>query len=262
MLISIIVPTYRPKIEKLIPLIKSLISQDYPCELIFSDAEKSYFPKILNNITDLFNDSKVELKVVLSVTDYDPLTRGQSINLGIKQAKGDILLILHVDNTLPDNALRYISKAMENENYIAGGFLKRYNPSFFFGITAKMANIRAIFLKRMAGTNAMFMRRDICIKNPFSKHFMEDICYSDFLVKAYSKKRVCIIHKYVSVSSHKYIKAGPLKQIAINVLILYLYRQPNSNFTSLRLFYNSAASKSFYDILLEAYRLYKGFQGV
>jgi len=251
--ISIIIPCYRVKLEDIVIQLDSLIDQDEECEVIFSDGEKDYFNSFIPSVSSMLYGSLISLKIVQNKKSHTVLTRGESMNLGAKNAIGDILLFLHLDTILPKNALKVINSTMKEEKFVGGGFLKRYDAGFFLRITKTILNIRVKLFKRMVGTNAIFVRKSIFNERSFSEGFLEDVDYSDYLLEKYSKNAIVIIPDYISVSSAKYIKNGVIKRVLINGLIMFLYRFKYSEVQELETIYKK--SNSLCDAYKTAYHI-------
>ena len=222
--VSVIIPCYKVKLEDIVNQLDGLIEQNEECELIFSDGERDYFNSFIPSISSMLYGSPITLKIVQNYENHTVLSRGESMNLAAKNAKGDILLFLHLDTILPKNAIKIINNVMNEEKVVAGGFLKRYDAGFFLCIIEKILNIRTKIFRRMVGTNAIFVRKSIFEKRNYINSFLEDLDYSDYLLESYSKDSIRIVYEYVKVSSIKYKKHGVLKGVLKNSLIMFLYR--------------------------------------
>ncbi len=255
-MISIIIPTLRVEKKPLVLQITHLLKQSEDFEIIFSDGEKEVFTRQYGNfISQWLMDKGVHHITVDNPHDHPILTRAESMNLAAKKALGDILLFLHMDIFLPTDGLKKIGEAMKNPDTIGGGFLKGYNQPFACHLTEKLLNYRTTHFKKMVGTNAMFLRKEICDENPFPEQFMEDVALSDQLIQRYSKHRIAVISEYVKVSSIKYRKHGPLKGILINALIMILYRVGRVRPSPLENLYKSSGKDSILKICLKACQL-------
>ncbi len=224
-MISIIIPTLKVEKEFLNLQLTHLLKENEDFEIIFSDGEREVFVQQYGTmISEILIGKGIHYTIVDNPHGHSILTRAESMNLGAKKAHGDVLLFLHLDIFLPSDGLQRIAEAMTNHDIIGGGFLKAYDRPFAFRLTEKLLNYRTSYFKRMVGTNAMFLKKEIYDLNPFPEQFMEDVALSDQLIQRYSKDRIAIIPEYVRVSSIKYRKHGSLKRILINALIMFLYR--------------------------------------
>ncbi|GMT49936.1 MAG: glycosyl transferase [bacterium] len=255
-MISIIIPTLRVEQKPLALQITRLLKQNEDFEIIFSDGEKEVFATQYGNlISELLMDKGIHCIIVDNPHGHPILTRAESMNLGAKKAQGDILLFLHMDIFLPADGLKRIAETMKNPDVIGGGFLKGYDQPFACHLTEKLLNYRTTHFKKMVGTNAIFLRKEVCDANPFPEQFMEDVALSDQLIQRYSKRRIAIIPEYVEVSSIKYRKHGPLKRILINTLIMMLYRAGRVKPSSLENLYKSGRKDSILRVCLKACQL-------
>jgi len=86
--------------------------------------------------------------------------RGTQMRLGAESATGDVLLFVHADSWLPPHAGRAILDCLRDPTVVAGGFWKRFHnsPLSLRGSRPKCA-IRLIFGRRIAGDQALFVRR-------------------------------------------------------------------------------------------------------
>ena len=256
-MISIIIPTYRSKKEEVIAQIDNIICQNYECEIIFSDGESDYFLPFLNDVTAILDYTSIQLKVVQNRNNHSVLSRSQSMNLAAKEASGDLLLFLHIDTFLPPDALHNIEQRMKEDQFIAGGFLKRYDQPFAFGLTEKLLNYRTNITKQLVGTNALFIRSEVFKKEPFPEQFMEDILYSDHLIKKFGRKNIVILPDQMTVSSMKYIKHGPFRRILVNALVMLLHRTYQIDLHHLEEIYKSSKEDSLCQIYKKGWHFIK-----
>jgi len=118
--------------------------------------------------------------------------RGRQMNAGAAACHSDVILFLHADTWLPDNAIGSISNAI-----IRGAEWGRFNvqisgTSFLLRIVASMMNIRSCVTGICTGDQAIFMRRDVfAMLGGYSTiPLMEDIEFSRRLKRV--ARPVCI----------------------------------------------------------------------
>ncbi|MDH5682635.1 MAG: glycosyltransferase [Spirochaetota bacterium] len=256
-MISIIIPTLRITEEEIIRQLESLILQNRECELIFSHGEYQGFQIHIQTISDMLADTNISFKVIQNPQTHTILSRAESMNLAAEKASGDILLFLHLDCFLPPHALHSIDVTMKNPNYIAGGFLKRYDRAFFCRLTEKVLNYRSKTAKRLVGTNAIFVRKSVFKDKPFPNQFMEDVAFSDNLLENYSKTSIVIIDDPVIVSAVKYGQNNGWKRILINACVMILHRVYKVRHEELEKLYKSGNKKSISALVKESCRLKK-----
>ena len=88
--------------------------------------------------------------------------RGNQMNCGASQARGDILLFLHADTRLPDKALSLIETRIgEDRRIVAGAFDLGFATSRrVFRLTEAYVFLRTRITRIPFGDQAIFVRRD------------------------------------------------------------------------------------------------------
>jgi rSAM/selenodomain-associated transferase 2 len=90
-----------------------------------------------------------------------PKGRARQMNCGAAKASGDILIFLHADTRLPENALKKIDTILEDKAIVGGAFdLGIDSDRFAFRIIEKMASWRSRLTRIPYGDQAIFIRRD------------------------------------------------------------------------------------------------------
>jgi rSAM/selenodomain-associated transferase 2 len=88
--------------------------------------------------------------------------RGQQMNLGAANARGEILLFQHADNWLPSDALQQINVAMSQSDAHGGGFRQRLLSDRWIYRLIEFGNAyRARCQRLVYGDQGMFVRRSI-----------------------------------------------------------------------------------------------------
>ena len=91
-----------------------------------------------------------------------PPGRGVQQNAGAAAASGDVLLFLHADTILPDNAFTLIRQAMDDPLLSGGAFSLSYEPRTpGLAFIAWAANLRSRHTRVPYGDQAIFLRRDV-----------------------------------------------------------------------------------------------------
>jgi len=136
--------------------------------------------------------------------------RASVMNFGAQKAEGDILLFLHADCILPDDAFPMIRKALGGKDVAAGGFdLGISDPGLRFRIIEFGANLRAHVTSLMYGDQGMFLRKDIfnSIGGFADIPLMEDIEISLRLKKT---GKIVFIKPSIKTSPRRWLKEGVL----------------------------------------------------
>jgi len=147
--------------------------------------------------------------------------RAVQMNVGAKLCTGDVLLFLHADTILPDNAFREIRKRMQ-DNKVAGG-------SFYIAFDADNFILRGIsFITRFNfrlfhfGDQGIFVRRDVfqALNGYKEIPIMEDY---DFYKRLRKQGKVVLIRMPVISSARRFTKKGILRQLLINKFVVLAY---------------------------------------
>jgi rSAM/selenodomain-associated transferase 2 len=150
--------------------------------------------------------------------------RGSQMNAGAGEAAGDILIFLHADTRLPDNALNLITAAMDGKSFVAGAFdLGIDSRRFSFRIIEKMASWRSRLTRIPYGDQAIFIRADYfkfvggfqCIP------IMEEV---DLMRRIKRKNgRITILRQRVLTSPRRWETEGIIFCTLRNWLLITLY---------------------------------------
>jgi len=134
--------------------------------------------------------------------------RAAQLNTGARSAGGDILLFLHADTLLPENALNTITTQINQKQREAGGFKHSFgNKDWRLKLISFLDNRRCFKTRIIYGDQAMFIKRDLFIQlNGFPDvSIMEDVYFCEQLVKHTTP---VIIDSYVETDPRKFIKMG------------------------------------------------------
>lgn len=134
--------------------------------------------------------------------------RASVMNFGAGKARGDILLFLHADCLLPDNAFTFIRDTLANGDIAAGAFSLRIDhPGFGFRLIESAASIRSRITSLIYGDQGMFLRKEVFdhIGGFSAIPLMEDIEISRRLKK---KGKIFFIQSPVRVSPRRWLKEG------------------------------------------------------
>ena len=86
--------------------------------------------------------------------------RAKQMNAGAGLAQGEILLFLHADTKLPDDALKKAAKVLKNGKYVGGAFDLEINSNrLTLKLIAACASIRSRSNRIPYGDQAIFIRR-------------------------------------------------------------------------------------------------------
>ena len=185
------------------------------------------------------NDGTIEIaKKLADKVIKSPQGRFKQLNQGAENAMGEILLFLHADTTLPQDAMVRILDVMRIPKNIAGGFEKSWiwTPNFhttsfirwLVGLWEEIGNWIVRLIKSYPGDNAIFIRKNV---------FNEIEGYSPLLIcegvdlmlrlKKYARKRkLKIIHvqSQVKTSARRYEEHGFFNVLKYWFILYILWR--------------------------------------
>jgi rSAM/selenodomain-associated transferase 2 len=199
--ISIIIPVYNEE-ECLLKndVYYQVISQ--AGELIFVDGGST--------------DRTVSLARKLGRVITAPKNRGAQMNVGVKEAKHNIILFLHADAVIHLENLQQIVKAIKDKGYIGGCFKQVLDdPAILYQWIAWTGNFRAKVSKIFYGDQAIFVRKDIFqeLEGFPEVKIGEDVLFTKKLRR---KGRVGILPFAVNCSARRWKKQGVLKTFCLN----------------------------------------------
>jgi rSAM/selenodomain-associated transferase 2 len=150
--------------------------------------------------------------------------RGRQMNEGAKIARGEILLFLHADTVLPQDALGLIDETMRDRRVAGGAFdLGFRTPRFAFKVIATVASLRSRLTRVPFGDQALFLRRDYFERIGGYKEIplMEDVELMDRIRRLGDP--IAFIGKPVLTSTRRWEKDGLLRCTLRNWLLQLLY---------------------------------------
>jgi rSAM/selenodomain-associated transferase 2 len=150
--------------------------------------------------------------------------RGIQMNHGAARATSDILLFLHADTFLPQDAFARIREAFQDAEYVAGCFdLGVRSARKLFRITERYVALRTTITRIPFGDQAIFVRREYFERIGGYREIpiMEDV---DLMRRIRGRGDViCIIPEKVSTSARRWEKEGVLQMTFRNWVLQALY---------------------------------------
>ena len=212
--ISIIVPVLNEQ-EQINPLIQHLepFAQRHSIEVIIVDGDRH--TSTINAIT--YEPSWL-------VTTSSPPGRGIQMNKGARIARGDILLFLHADTSLPRHGLKNILDLLKNADIQGGAHdlhIQTANPVLSW--IGNVASWRSRFTRIPYGDQVIFVRKTVfqALGGYPDIPIMEDVAFMKKLKKR--QAHIHILKAPVSISDRRWKKEGVLYTTLRNWLLLTLY---------------------------------------
>lgn len=150
--------------------------------------------------------------------------RGRQMNAGAGVARGEVVLFLHADTTLPEGALEKIGRTLEDPDYVGGAFdLRIDSDTLFLRYISMRASHRSRWNRLPYGDQAIFLRKEYFDKIGRFKEIplMEDI---DLMLRIKKdKKKICILHDKVTTSARRWQRDGALFTTIRNQILVTLF---------------------------------------
>lgn len=167
-------------------------------------------------------DGTVEIAKKMNIAIYQaPKGRASQMNFGGELAQGDVLLFLHADTILPENAYCLITQALLTEHVVGGCFQLSFD-SDLRGLRLSASFTRFTFALFHYGDSAYFVRSDVFRKvggyNPYP--IMEDI---DLWLRLRRCGTMIVLKSVVTTSSRRFLRNGVFKQQSLGTVLVLLF---------------------------------------
>jgi len=159
---------------------------------------------------------------VVDAVILSPPGRARQMNAGARASRGEILLFLHADTTMPEGSIASVRKAMKRDDILGGAFSVRLGVSAdspplrkaALRLTSRMINVRARFLRAYTGDQAIFLRRDIFegIGSYPEIPLMEDVELSRCLTR---RGRTVLLPDAITTSARRWESHGTMRTILL-----------------------------------------------
>lgn len=150
--------------------------------------------------------------------------RGGQMNAGAAVARGEILIFLHADTTLPDNALGKISQTLQDRDYVGGAFdLKIDSDRLFLKYISARASLRSRWNRIPYGDQAIFIRKKYFDQIGGYKEIplMEDVDLMWRIKK--DGKQIVILPDKVTTSARRWESEGALYTTLRNQILVRMF---------------------------------------
>jgi rSAM/selenodomain-associated transferase 2 len=154
-----------------------------------------------------------------------PRGRGPQMNAGVRAARGDVLLFLHADASLPADATAWVEHALAEPGVVAGAFRIRTRADGgrnWLGPLLRLADLRSRLTRLPYGDQALFVRREAFERaGGFpDQPLMEDV---ELARRLRGLGRIRIVPAVVQVSGRRFL-ARPVRALLAMRLFPMLYR--------------------------------------
>ncbi len=208
---SIIMPVLNEEVvleRYLIPLTQQCAHHEY--ELLIVDGGST--------------DATVAIAERFGKVIYSERGRATQMNCGAQAAKGDILLFLHADTLLPQNAFDAVEDAFSSSKVVAGAFRVCFNCDRLpYRLVAFATNLRSRLTNVFTGDQAYFIRAESFreVGGYPDQPLMEDL---EIITRLRTVGRVVLIPHYVTTSARRHEKLGLLRSVLHMWYLRTLYK--------------------------------------
>lgn len=168
-------------------------------------------------------DSTVAIAQRYGSVITSPRGRACQMNGGATVAKGDVLLFLHADTQLPQNALSAIEQTLQTPEVVAGAFRICFNcHSLSYHLVAFATNLRSQWRTSFTGDQAYFIRASSfrAIGGYPDMPLMEDLAIIASLRRI---GKVVLLPQYVITSARRHEQVGLWKSVCFMWYLRFLY---------------------------------------
>ncbi len=147
-------------------------------------------------------------------------SRAGQMNVGAREATGDVLLFLHSDTLLPKTAFQDIRDALSDPAIIGGRFDARTDhDTGLLWIVCRMVNLRSRLTRIATGDQAIFVRRDVfqSMGGYADIPLMEDI---DLTRRLKTQGAIAMLQSCVITSARRWKTDG----VVYTILLMWIFR--------------------------------------
>lgn len=152
-----------------------------------------------------------------------PPGRASQMNAGAAVTQSDVLIFLHADTHLPDNARQAIESALADPAYVGGRFDVRFERDRGWAwIIARLISLRSRLSGIATGDQAIFVRRSTFdqLDGFADLPLMEDV---DFTRRLKRIGRTAALRACVTTSFRRWDRCGPVRTICLMWTLRFLY---------------------------------------
>ena len=150
--------------------------------------------------------------------------RAAQMNNGAKIAQGEVLLFLHADTLLPDDAFCVIEHALKSQEVVGGAFRICFNcHKWPYQLVAIATNLRSRIHKIFTGDQAYFVRSFSfrAIGGFPDQPLMEDL---EIIKRLRKIGNVVLLPQYVTTSARRHERLGLIRSLLFMWYLRTLYK--------------------------------------
>jgi len=170
------------------------------------------------------SDSTVAIAERYGRVVSSPRGRATQMNAGAAVASGDVLLFLHADTRMPDDAFCAIEQALASPGVVAGAFRLCFNCDRWpYRLVAYVTNLRSRVRGMFTGDQAYFMRASSFRASGGypDQPLMEDL---EIITRLRKHGKVILMPQYVTTSARRHEKLGLMHSVLFMWYLRTLYR--------------------------------------
>jgi rSAM/selenodomain-associated transferase 2 len=172
------------------------------------------------------SDATLEVARALGArTVSGPACRGAQLNRGAAATDADILLFLHADTVLPENAGRAVRDAVA-AGAPGGAFFIRFDrDGFVYRLGGRVVNLRTRLAFAPLGDQAQFVTRAAFRELGGFREWpiLEDLDFAKRMRRRWGRRRLAVVEPPVVTSARRFERQGPARTVARNWMIWLLF---------------------------------------
>jgi rSAM/selenodomain-associated transferase 2 len=182
----------------------------YDCELLIVDGGST--------------DRTIEIAQHFGRVISSPRGRATQMNSGAGVVSGEVLLFLHADTLLPDDAFRAIEYTLKAQDVVGGAFRICFNCDHWpYRLVAFTTNLRSRIRKIFTGDQAYFVRSVSfhSIGGFSDQPLMEDL---EIITRLRKIGKFVLLPNYVTTSARRHEKFGLMRSVLLMWYMRTLYK--------------------------------------
>ena len=153
-----------------------------------------------------------------------PRGRATQMNAGAAAARGEVLIFLHADTRLPDEAFDVIERALASPKVVGGAFRVCFNCHLWsYRLVAFITNLRSRTRTIFTGDQAYFVRATSfrAVGGYPDQPLMEDL---EIISRLRKIGKAVLLPQYVTTSARRHEKVGLLRSVLFMWYLRTLYK--------------------------------------